>query len=250
MDQQPVKLENLKGALEEISEAGGAARLQLHLLSMEARQRKEEIGGNLDRFEQKLDRGLQKAFAGATDQARQLTKAVQEFLGGHPAPEGSRQPRVNLFMTPTPHTCGATDSLTRAAQIMWDGDCGAVPVIDADGKLCGMLTDRDVCIAAYTKGSPLSAIAVSAAMSKHPHSCKADDTLPRAIALMAEAQVRRLPVIDGAGHLVGILSLADIASGAAVLGQDDAEALVFQLLGAVSKRRSSSFRDSRPLAAE
>jgi CBS domain-containing protein len=250
MTQHDVKLENLKGALEEIGAAGGAARLQLHLLSMEAQQRKGELGTQIDHLEQKLDRGLQQALAGATDHARQLTKTVQDFLGHQPSPAGSRQPRIDTFMTTTLHTCSPTDSLTRAAQIMWDCDCGAVPVVDADGKLCGMLTDRDVCMAAYTKGLPLFAIAVSDVMSKHPHSCRVDDTLARAISLMASAQVRRLPIVDGGGRPVGIVSLADIVRSAAFLGQKDAEALMFQLLDAISKRRSHTSSTSGPLAAE
>jgi CBS domain-containing protein len=250
MAQQTVKLENLKGALEEISAAGGAARLQLHLLSMEAQQRKGELSTQIDRLEQKLDRGLQKALAGATDQARQLTKTVQEFLGHHPSTEGSRQPKIDTFMTATLHTCSLGDSLTRAAQIMWDCDCGAVPVVDADGKLCGMLTDRDLCMAAYTKGSPLFAIAVSDVMSKHPHVCTVGDTLAHAISLMASAQVRRLPVVDAGGRPVGIVSLADIVHSAAFLGQKDAEGLMFQLLDAVSKRRSHTSSTGEPLAAE
>ena len=63
-------------------------------------------------------------------------------------------------------SCHVNDSLNVAAQLMWDHDCGAVAIVNDDGKLVGMVTDRDVCMAAYTQGRSLDAILVNSAMSK------------------------------------------------------------------------------------
>lgn len=237
MDQSASKLDRLKTALDELGAAGGAARLELHLLGMEAQQRSGAIGKTLDRFELKLERGLQEALSGATDQVQGLRRTVQEFLHREPAGDSS-EPTARLFMTPRVRTCTPEDSLACAAQIMWDTDCGAVPIVGADGRLCGLVTDRDACMGAYTKGLPLSAIRIADVMSKRIHTCKQDDTLAHAILLMAQAEVRRLPVIDGEGRPLGILSLADVARGASILGQRDAEALIFRLVTAVSKQRA------------
>jgi len=108
-------------------------------------------------------------------------------------------------------TCRETDTLSRAAQLMWERDCGAIPVTDEAGALVGIVTDRDICMAAYTKGAPLSAIPISDAMAKQVFSCHADDPLEAAERLMSEKQIRRVPVVDGDNRPVGLLSLNDIA---------------------------------------
>jgi CBS domain-containing protein len=234
---------NLKDLLDELGAASEAARLQLQLLALEARQRTGELAARLERVERGLDRGLHQALITATNGARQLSKALHAtFDGNSPeksSPDKSAQIRVGAVMTDGVQACSPDDLLHRAAQIMWDGDCGCVPVVDAAGRLCGLITDRDICMAAYTKGLPLSSIRVADVMSRSVRSCAPDETLERAIGIMAEAEVRRLPVVAEDGTLRGIVSLADIAHGAALLGHHVAEAIVFRLLGALSKPRAS-----------
>jgi len=229
----------LKEALDEVSAASDEARLQLHLLSLEARQRGEALSTSIDTLEQRLDRGLHQALTTGAQKARQLTKAVQDSLGRQPG-LASGEMRIGAIMAQPLRVCSAEDSLARAAQLMWDFDCGAVPVVGGDERLCGIITDRDICMAAYTKGVAPRSIRVGDVMSRHVHSCSAEDSLERAIARMAEAEVRRLPVVDRDGRPVGMVSLADIARSATLLGQHDGEALVLRLLGALSKRRSSA----------
>ena len=113
-------------------------------------------------------------------------------------------------MTKDVKTCRPQESLNTAAQIFWDCDCGCVPVVDDSRQVIGMLTDRDACMAAYTQGKLLREIPVSAAMNKSVHSCKPNDTIASAENLMKEKQIRRLPVIDNDGNIVGILSLNDV----------------------------------------
>lgn len=230
---------NLKEVLDELGAASEAARLQLHLLALEARQRTGELGARLESVERGLDRGFHQALATAADRARQLSRTLQaSFAGG--APQKSAQIRVGAVMTDDVQVCSPEDALYRPAQIMWEGDCGSVPVVDASGRLSGIITDRDICMAAYTKGLPLNSIRVADVMSRHVHACAPDDTLERAISMMAEAEVRRLLVVADDGKLRGIVSLADVAHGAALLGHHEAEAIVFRLLGALSKPRAST----------
>jgi CBS domain-containing protein len=107
--------------------------------------------------------------------------------------------------------CEIYNTLNTAAQTMWDNDLGCVPVVDKDHRVIGMLTDRDVCMAAYIQGAPLTALLVTSAMSKHVFSCAPDDDITAAEKLMREKQVRRLAVINAQGRLAGIISLNDIA---------------------------------------
>jgi CBS domain-containing protein len=119
--------------------------------------------------------------------------------------------RVGELMTVDVKACGPWNSLNRAAQIMWENDCGCTPVADDAGRAVGMLTDRDICMASYTQGRLLAEISVSSAMSKTIVSCRADDAVAAAERLMREERVRRLAVVEADGRLAGILSLSDIA---------------------------------------
>lgn len=114
-------------------------------------------------------------------------------------------------MTQPVSVCQLSDNLEHAARLMWDTDCGAVPIVDDKGRAVAMLTDRDICMAAYTQGKRLCEITVSTAMSKSLKSCRPDDTLDQVERLMTEFQIRRIPVLDDEGRPVGILSLHDLA---------------------------------------
>src|SRR5208282_6872862 len=117
--------------------------------------------------------------------------------------------KVEQLMKRDVKVCRTDDTLNSATRLMWECDCGCIPVIstDGDGALVGIVTDRDVAIAAYTQGKPLSAIPVSTAMARNVIACHASDGISQAEALMRDNQVRRLPVVDRQERLVGILSL-------------------------------------------
>jgi len=122
--------------------------------------------------------------------------------------------KVEQIMTRDVSTCRPQDSLSVAARMMWDHDCGCVPVVEGE-SVVGMITDRDVCMAAYTQGRSLGSIPVASAMSKQLHSCRSDESIMVAERTLRLHRVRRLPVVDADGRLVGILSLNDIAREAA-----------------------------------
>ncbi len=122
--------------------------------------------------------------------------------------------RVAELMSTQVQTCSPNDSLEHVAQLMWDNDCGAVPVCTGNGitRAVGMITDRDICMCAFLQGGPLRELTVSTALaSRKLQACRAEDSLTEAERIMREARVRRLPVLDSEGSLVGMLSLADIA---------------------------------------
>ena len=121
---------------------------------------------------------------------------------------------VSDLMTREVVSCAANDTLDRAAQIMWDHDCGAVPVVDGDKRVIGMITDRDICMAAYTRGHSLRNIVVSSTMSKSVQAVRETDRIETAHDAMRKANVRRLPVLDHAGRLAGILSINDLIHSA------------------------------------
>jgi CBS domain-containing protein len=112
--------------------------------------------------------------------------------------------------------CRPDDSLDFAAGQMWDHDCGSLPVCSGDGstRVIGMLTDRDICMAALFQGKALRELDVIDAMSRDVHVCHVDDRPEDVERLMRELKVRRIPVIDESGSLVGIVSLADLARAA------------------------------------
>ena len=122
---------------------------------------------------------------------------------------------VEDLMTKNVAKVHSDQTLAMAAQLMWDCDCGAVPVIDSgSAKVVGMLTDRDICMATWSRGLAPGAILVEQVMSENLVVCQPRDAIARAESIMRSNQIRRLPVVDSERHLVGILSLADIAKAA------------------------------------
>jgi CBS domain-containing protein len=149
--------------------------------------------------------------------------------------------KVEQLMTKDVRACRPSQPLNCAAQILWEYDCGIVPVVDEEGldKVVGTLTDRDICIAAYTQGRNLSESRVDSAMARKVYSCTPSATLEDAMQTMREAQVRRLPVVDEAGHLLGMISLADIAREAKAHAGSSALAAVGETFAAVTGLRTT-----------
>lgn len=106
--------------------------------------------------------------------------------------------------------CGPDQNLAEAGKILWEADCGSLPVVDADRKVLGVITDRDICLALCTRGSRASEVHVREVMSRRVIVCRADDPVSAAMTMMRKHQVRRLPVVDMDGRIEGMLSVHDI----------------------------------------
>jgi len=111
-------------------------------------------------------------------------------------------------------TCDTRANLQDIARVMWEHDCGCVPVVNGAGLVMGLVTDRDIAMAAYTTGKRLADIPVMDVMSHHVHACEPGVSVEIAHQLMRNAKIRRLPVIDQRGKLVGLLTLSDILRAA------------------------------------
>jgi CBS domain-containing protein len=152
--------------------------------------------------------------------------------------------KVEELMTKSPTTVSNDDTLDVAAQKLWDRDCGVLPVVAGDGRLIGILTDRDICMSAWSKGHLLSAIHVEEAMAKQVFTAKPDQDVDTAEKLMAEKQVRRLPVVDANDKPIGVLSMNDIAREAARTGSKLKEGITraIQTLAAICQPRKREQR--------
>jgi CBS domain-containing protein len=123
---------------------------------------------------------------------------------------------VQELMNQPVTTCLASDSLDQVVRTMAQHDCGAVPVVDAEGALAGIITDRDICMAANAHDCPLHAISVSTALTTKIVTCGPKDSVADVLDLMSQRQIRRIPVVDTDNRPIGMLSIADIARYAAL----------------------------------
>jgi CBS domain-containing protein len=163
---------------------------------------------------------------------------------------------ISDLMTRTVKSCGVNDNLQRAAQLMWENDCGAVPVVDGEGRVVGMITDRDICMAAYTQGRALWEIPVASAMANQVHGVRATDPIDAVETLMRNVRVRRVPVLDADGRPEGIVSTNDLARHARRSNGRKADGLrgdsIVQTLAAICepspavKEERSTANGSRP----
>lgn len=138
-------------------------------------------------------------------------------------------------------SCTIDDTLDVAVGLMWDRDHGAVPVVDGDNRVVGIVTDRDACMAAYTQALPLHEIPVTTAMADVVHTLRADDTIADAERVMSDQQIHRIPIVDGDGHPVGILAVADLIRATDRRGGVRCDPIdVVATLGAVLRPRHGS----------
>lgn len=118
--------------------------------------------------------------------------------------------KIEDVMTRRVAVCDREASLSDAARLLWENDCGCVPVVDSAGGVVGMITDRDICMAAYTCGRPLHELSVGGSMGTPPRTCLATDTIEDVLATLAEVRIRRMPVVDERGRALGVVSLNDL----------------------------------------
>jgi CBS domain-containing protein len=117
---------------------------------------------------------------------------------------------VREIMTEPVLTCTPGTSLAVAAERMHDGDCGVLPVVDEEGRLAGIITDRDICMNIASSHRNALNIAVHEAMTRTVVSARADDDARTALAAMKAHRVRRLPVRNTQDQVMGLVSIEDV----------------------------------------
>lgn len=232
--EQQAKKEELIDALQT---ARDTLRVQAHLFSLEAKERWQTLEDRFLSVEAKLERegeNIAESIGSAVDELLGKTKQILRGIEG----AFDTSAPVSTIMSENPVTCSPKDSLARAAQIMWDGDCGVVPVVEADGTLAGLITDRDICMATFTRGEPPSALDVGSAMAKAVYGAAPSDSIAYAAGIMGRYQVRRLPIVEN-GRIVGIVSLADFARQVQSSGRTNlpASVVLARALAKISKSR-------------
>ena len=120
---------------------------------------------------------------------------------------------ISEVMTPNPQSVDPSTTVVEAARLMRDGDVGSLPVVE-DGKVVGIVTDRDIAVRAVAEGKDPQGTKVGEIASKDLVTVDPQQDLDEALRLMARHQVRRLPVVEEDGRLVGVVAQADVASEA------------------------------------
>lgn len=147
--------------------------------------------------------------------------------------------RIKEIMTHPVITAPTHSTLDAVAKLMWEFDCGAVPLVGDDGRLTGIVTDRDICMAAYTQGKPLSSIAAETAMARSVIACHTSDSVETVEHLMRDNQIRRVPVLDSDNRPVGIVSMNDVARLAARARKSGVDRELVETLAAVCQPRAA-----------
>jgi CBS domain-containing protein len=147
--------------------------------------------------------------------------------------------KVQDVMISPARSCTPDAAIVDAARTMWDNHCGALPVLDEKGEPVGIITDRDICMALVRKNRFPARISVREVMTPYPFICQPQDAVEDALTLMAENRVRRLPVVNAEGCLVGIVSISDVAAALPsgrqkVRGADAVHRMVAQTLLKIS----------------
>ena len=118
---------------------------------------------------------------------------------------------VTSVMTANPACANPETPLREVARLMIENDCGEIPVVDTQGMPVGVVTDRDITVRIVAEGRDIMSATASDAMSAPVKTVREDSSLKDATALMESSKIRRVPVVDAAGKLTGIVSVADIA---------------------------------------
>jgi CBS domain-containing protein len=139
---------------------------------------------------------------------------MQERMGGRRWKRG--QSRARDVMTKNPRAARPSDSVQQVSQIMVDEDCGIVPVVEQDGRLLGVITDRDIVCRLIARGIDMKEARARDVMTDEVECVTEDESLCSVLRLMSEHQVRRIPVVGRGDRLLGIIAMADLAREADV----------------------------------
>jgi CBS domain-containing protein len=136
--------------------------------------------------------------------------------------------RTSDVMMRTPASCTPDMNLGSVVEILWNRNCGILPVVDSQDRVVSVITDRDICIALGTRNRTASDVTVGEVATHVAACCRANEDIQAALIQMAEAKVRRLPVVDADGKLEGILSMDDIVERTLLSSTAKSEGLTSQ----------------------
>lgn len=148
--------------------------------------------------------------------------------------------QVKEIMTDGVTFCGPNATLAEVAIAMWDKDCGAIPVVNQDKKVVGIITDRDICMTVVMRNRLASEITANDLIGGLVRVCSPEDDIETALAIMEHSQLRRLPVVDKEGTLCGILSINDAIRHTSKEGKKSkrvSRKSVLKTLRAISEKR-------------
>lgn len=198
-------VDSARAELESVRAIAREHQLEFSLETMHSwLELEHSIEDRLEDLEVRMAEESESAEDVALARIRELTREVERLMERHSCYPASAVMRTNVTL------CSPNDTLEQAARAMWDHDCGALPVVDEQGAVVGMITDRDICIRAVAAGKPPTT-PIREVMSKEVKYCFDDDDIDEIAQTMAELKVRRLPVLNHEKRLVGILSLGDMA---------------------------------------
>ena len=144
---------------------------------------------------------------------------------------------VKNLMTKNVTSCHPRNNLAELAEVMWNQRCGALPIVDDSGRVMGIITDRDICIALGTRNLRASEVLARDVSSHGCASCGPENDVRDALRTMGGYEVGRLPVVDEGGHLVGILSIDDIVFRAGAGCSDLSDREIIDALKAMREER-------------
>lgn len=138
--------------------------------------------------------------------------------------------KASELMTAAPACCTPEDTVRLAAQLMREHDCGCIPVVEdkQSNRLQGVITDRDIACRCTAEGKGPDT-RVKEAMTRNPKCCQGDDDVRTVETIMAEEQVRRVPVVDDRGCCVGIIAQADLAINSRAASDSEVGRVVEQI---------------------
>lgn len=150
--------------------------------------------------------------------------------------------RVHELMTRAVASVRPDTPVPHAARIMAERGCGALPVIGDNGVLAGMVTDRDITLRVVAVGEDMRGAIVANCMTKGALACYANESLAECMRQMARHQVRRMPIVDDRGRLVGILSQGDLARRAGLYPTPEERWALTEVLSAISQPAATARR--------
>ena len=157
--------------------------------------------------------------------------------------------RVHQLMSQPANTCRSSTDLADVAMMMWNGDCGVVPVVEESGRLLGVVTDRDICIALATRHLRAEETTAGSVMREQVFTVEPHQDVKEAMRTMARERIRRLPVLGEDGRVVGMLTTNDLILSVRArerAGSDPTAAEVMEMLQAICAHPQSTALAAEP----